>query len=139
MVETNEEYQDFQDENDDKKGKKSKKLKAVTSTLMTIKQAVEDAAAEQSDPLGSLQQFLNKERFEMHYARAKEALMSEERAGGVYNAKDANEAFDKSKRKLRKWVFVIIGENQVIHEKANHTSYAGLKRNTLANQAAVFL
>ncbi len=113
----------------------AKKLKAMMEGIISVSHAIDEMAEEQKNPFGSLEQFLDKGKFEQHFGRAKEMLASEERAGGIYKAEP--KADPSRLKKSRKWVFVIISEDQRINEKISHGTYAALKRKTLVNATAV--
>ena len=68
--------------------------------------------------------------------RAKEVQATEERAGAVYN-KAKPKSGGAAKKKERKWLFMVISEDQIIQDKVRQTSYALLKQNALASTAAV--
>ena len=104
--------------------------------MMVVKGVLGDALSIQTDPLGSLDQFLDKEKFDYHFARAKEVQATEERAGAVYN-KAKPKSGGAAKKKERKWLFMVISEDQIIQDKVRQTSYALLKQNALASTAAV--
>jgi len=91
-----------------------------------------DENEEQNDPFGTLNEFLDKEKFDTRFSQAMEAQANEERITTGYTKEPPKETVKTNKRTC---VFIIITETQAIQEKINSTS----KRSNLANASAVFV
>ena len=110
--------------------------KGVGSAFGVFQSAVMDKVSEQSNPLGTLKDFLDKKEFNDHFMQAKEALANEERAAAGYSKEITKDTKQKNKRRC---VFVIITEAQAIQENIDSGTYNVSKRKTIANASAVIL
>ena len=111
----------------------SNNFKSIGLDLMP--NAMDDATIFQTNPFGSLDEFLDDDKFEIQFNRTKETLVTEEKAGGGYR-KD-NVKTKEVKRRERAWVFIIITETQNIQDALSNAHYIGLKQKPQTNEYAV--
>lgn len=93
-----------------------------------------DRSEEQNNPLGSLGDFLDKERFESRFSQAMEALANEERIATGYGKEAPKSALKTNKRRC---IFIIITETQAIQESMEKMAFSSSNRNSLANASAI--